>query len=81
MLEGLAQKRDSHNTKEFQYLCGECEMLLSMGIRELYDLDKPNVEIVLDLLKWTRAYDRIEAVVNQVVVLAETIEEAVLKNV
>ena len=56
-------------------------MLLIMGIRELYDLDKPNVEIVLDLLKWTRAYDRIEAVVNQVVVLAETIEEAVLKNV
>lgn len=81
MLEGLAQKRDSHNTKEFQYLCGECEMLLSMGIRELYDLDKPSVEIVLDLLKWTRAYDRIEAVVNQMVELAETIEEAVLKNV
>ena len=81
MLEGLSQKRDSHNTKEFQFLCGECEMLLSMGIRELYDLDKPTVDSVLDLLKWTRAYDRIEAVVNQVTQLAETIEEAVLKNV
>ena len=81
MLEGLAQKRDSHNTKEFQYLRGECEMLLSMGIRELYDLDKPGPEVVLDVLKWTRAYDRVETVVDQMAELAETIEEAVLRNV
>jgi len=81
MLEGLAQKRDSHNTREFRSLSDECEMLLSMGIRELYDLDKLDLPVILDLLKWTRAYDRIEAVVNQVVLLAETIEETVLKNV
>ncbi len=81
MLEGLAQKRDSHNTKEFQNLRGECEMLLSMGIRELYDLDNPGPEVVLDVLKWTRAYDRVETVVDQMAELAETLEEAVLKNV
>ena len=81
MLEGLAQKRDSHNTREFNGLSDDCEMLLSMGIRELYDLDKLDASVVLDLLKWTRAYDRIEAVVDHVAELAETIEETVLKNV
>lgn len=81
MLEGLSQKRDSHNTKFFRTLRGECEMLLSMGLGELHDLEEPTYNDILSILKWNQAYDRMELAVNQVVELAETIEEAVLKNV
>ena len=81
MLEGLSQKRDSHNTKMFRALRNECEMLLSMGLGELHDLEEPTSENILGILKWSQAYDRMELAVNQVVELAEVIEEAVLKNV
>ena len=81
MLEGLSQKRDSHNTREFRSLRNECEMLLSMGLVELHDLKDPTSEGILGILKWSQAYDRMELAVNQVVELAESIEEAVLKNV
>ena len=81
MLEGLANKRDSHNTKMFRALRNECEMLLSMGLGELHDLEDPTPENILGILKWSQAYDRMELAVNQVVELAEVIEEAVLKNV
>ncbi len=81
MLEGLSQKRDSHNTKVFWALRNECEMLLSMGLGELHDIKEPAPADILNILKWTQAYDRMEMAVNQVTALAESIEEAVLKNV
>lgn len=81
MLEGLSTRRDSHNTKEFRVLRGECEMLLSMGLGELHDLEEPTPADILSILKWNQAYDRMEHAVEQVVELAEAIEEAVLKNV
>ncbi len=81
MLLGLSQKRDCHKTKAFRALCGECEMLLSMGLGELYDTKNPTPDDIVNMLKWSRAYDRVEMLFNQVVLLAETIEEAVLKNV
>lgn len=81
MLEGLAHKKDSHNTREFRELRSECEMLLSVGIAELQDVTELTPQSIIDLIKWTQAYDRIELAVDQVVKLAETIEEAVLKNV
>ncbi len=81
MIEGLSQKKDSHNTRQFLSARGECEMLLRMGIRELYDLEKPDPENILNIIKWTRAYDRMEEIVDQMVTLFEAIEEAVLKNV
>lgn len=81
MLEGLSQKRDSHNTKAFRVLRSECEMLLSMGLGELHDLKEPTPEDILSILKWSQAYDRMELAVDQVTELAEAIEEAVLKNV
>ncbi len=82
MLEGLAHKKDSHNTTEFRKLRADCEMLLRQGIRTLYDFEgSVEAPMVLHIVKWTRGYDRMEAVVEQIVLLAETIEEAVLKNV
>ena len=81
MLEGLSQKRDSHNTKMFRALRNECEMLLSMGLGELFDIEERTPENIMGVLKWNQAYDRMEMAVNEVVELAECIEEAVLKNV
>lgn len=81
MLEGLANKRDSHNTHMFRALRADCEMILSMAIVELYDLDDPSVTDIMGILKWSQAYDRAEIALAQVAKLAETIEEAVLKNV
>lgn len=81
MLQGLSVKKDSHNTRQFRELRSECEMLLSVGIAELQDVTELTPQSIIDMIKWTQAYDRMELAVDQVVKLAETIEEAVLKNV
>lgn len=80
MLKGLSERRDSHDTKAFRALRSDCDMLLNMGLGELYDQKDPAMDM-LDILKWSRAYDRMELTVEQVVKMAEIIEEAVLKNV
>ena len=81
MLEGLSKKRDSHNSRMFRALRADCEMILSMAIVELYDLEEPTVPDIMGILKWSQAYDRAEIALAQVTKLAETIEEAVLKHV
>jgi len=81
MLEGLSHKKDSHDSRAFRELKNECEMLLSVGIMELYDPPNQTATDILDIMKWSQAYDRMEMAVNEVVGLAEAIEEAVLKNV
>ncbi|MCL2124280.1 MAG: DUF47 family protein [Desulfovibrionaceae bacterium] len=81
MLTGLSKKQDAHKTRVFRALRSDCEMLLSVGLAELYDRAAAHEESTLDLIKWTRAYDRLEQAVEEVVKLAEAVEEAVLKNV
>ena len=81
MLQGLSKKEDAHKTRAFRALRSDCEMLLSVGLAELYDRAAAHEESTLDMIKWTRAYDRLEQAVEEVVKLAEAIEEAVLKNV
>lgn len=81
MLEGLSRKKDSHDSRAFRSLKDECEMLLSVGLMELYDLPNPTPRDILDIMKWSQAYDRLEMAVIEVGGLAEAIEEAVLKNV
>lgn len=81
MLKGLSEKRDSHTTKAFRSLRDECDMLLSMGLIELYDLENPSPVDILDIMKWSQVYSRLELTMRRMVTLAETIEEAVLKNV
>ncbi|MDR2123940.1 MAG: DUF47 family protein [Desulfovibrio sp.] len=81
MLRGLAEKRDSHETRAFRALRNDSEMLLSMGLVELHDLKSPTSAGLLEILKWIQVYDRLESAVDRVVELAETIDEAVLKNV
>lgn len=81
MLEGLAQKKDSHSSSAFRVLQDECEVLLSAGLDEALDVQDMSPHGVLGALKLTRAFDRMEQAVHQVTELAEAIEEAVLKNV
>jgi len=81
MLTGLSKKQDAHKTRAFRALRSDCEMLISVGLAELYDRAEAHEESTLDMIKWTRAYDRLEQAVEEVVKLAEAIEEAVLKNV
>lgn len=81
MLKGLSRKKDSHDTKKFRSLRNECETLLSVGLMELFDKEGPTPGDMLQIIKWSQAYDRLELAVERVVQLAETIEEAVLKNV
>jgi len=81
MLAGLSKKQDAHQTRAFRALRSDCEMLLSVGLAELYDRAAAQEESTLDMIKWTRAYDRLEQAVENVIALAEAIEEAVLKNV
>ena len=81
MLIGLSKKQDAHKTRAFRALRSDCEMQLSVGLAELYDRAEAHEESILDMIKWTRAYDRLEQTVEAVVKLAEAIEEAVLKNV
>lgn len=82
MLKGLAEKKGGqHHAKEFSSVREECDMLLSMGLVELYDVENPSPAVILDIMKWSQVYDRLERILQQMAKLSETIEEAVLKNV
>ncbi|MDL2269360.1 DUF47 family protein [Desulfosarcina sp. OttesenSCG-928-A07] len=81
MLKGLSERRDSHSTKEFRSLRDECDMLLNMGLMEMYDIEKPSSSDIVDIMKWTQVYSRLEMIMRRIIMLAETIDEAVLKNV
>ena len=82
MLEGRAHRRDCHKTRAFRNLRGECDMLLAVGLAELLDEQQEiTVPQIMRTLKWSQAYERMSILLEQVNALAETIEEAVLKNV
>ena len=81
MLARLAEKKDIDNMPAFRDLRNECEALLSSGLGEALDVPEMTPGAVLTTLKLTRAYDRMEQALVQIVGLAEAIEEAVLKNV
>ena len=82
MLEGLANRRDCHKTRAFRNLRGECDMLLAVGLAELMDEHQElSPSTIMQVLKWGQAYERMGILLEQVNALAETLEEAVLKNV
>ena len=82
MLDGLAQRTDCHKTHAFRDLRSECDMVLATGLAEVID-ENQNLTLkhVMHALKWSQAYERMSILLEQVNTLAETIEEAVLKNV
>ena len=82
MLEGLANRRDCHKTRAFRNLRGECDMLLAVGLAELMDEHQElSPSTIMQVLKWSQAYERMGILLEQVNALAETLEEALLKNV
>ena len=81
MLAGLAEKRTIRKMKMFRELRNECETLISYGLGEALNGSGTTHEDTLNTLKLTRAYDRLEQALFQIVELGEAIEEAVLKNV
>lgn len=57
----------------------ECEMLLLVGLGEIYDSHGLNLISSLEILKWTHIYDRIEQAVEGVEALCDALEGILLK--
>lgn len=84
MLDKLSKKMevDEHCIIIGQ-LKDDAEMLLAIGLGEIYDyrLSKPELALdIVDIIKWTQIYDRIEQAINRTESLANIIEGIVLKN-
>jgi uncharacterized protein len=81
MVGMLDRKADANETiKRLKFLKKECEMLLLSGLGELYDNPDPSPAEVMDIIKWTHVYDRIDKAFNRTWQLAKAIEGIVLKN-
>ena len=81
MVAGLDHKAEVTETvKRMKVMKKECEMLLLSGLGELYDNPNPTPAEVMDIIKWTHVYDRIDKAFNRAWQLAKAIEGIVLKN-
>ncbi len=82
MLEYMSEKMEvSSQVRLLKGLKNECEMLLGTGLAELlHDTQIEDFQAVIDIMKWTQVYDRIEMAFERVDDLSDTIEEVVLKN-
>ena len=57
-------------------------VLLAVGLAEVMDAQQElSPEGLMLVIKWSQIYERMGVLVDQIIHLAETIEEAVLKNV
>jgi uncharacterized protein Yka (UPF0111/DUF47 family) len=70
----------SQTVVQVKQLKKECEMLLMSGLGELYDNPSPAPVDIVDIIKWTHVYDRIDKAFNRAWQLAKAIEGIVLKN-
>ncbi|HOV87022.1 MAG TPA: DUF47 family protein [Syntrophobacteraceae bacterium] len=84
MVLDLSRKRNVEDKYNYvKQLKNDCETLLSMALAEMYDsrLSIPEECIdVIDMIKWTQIYDRIEECVYRTGRLANIIEGITLKN-
>ncbi len=81
MLGMLGCKTDVTDTvKQVKFMKKECEMLLLSGLGELYDNPNPASGEIMDTIKWTHVYDRIDKAFNRTWQLAKIIEGIMLKN-
>ena len=81
MLGMLGRKADVTGTvKQVKSMKKECEMLLLSGLGELYDNPNPAPGELMDIIKWTHVYDRIDKAFNRTWQLAKAIEGIMLKN-
>jgi uncharacterized protein Yka (UPF0111/DUF47 family) len=81
MLDRLRERKPvEENAKKVKSLKYECEMLLLVALGEVYDIKLTGFDSVMEIVKWTHIYARIEQAVNQADRLADIIEGVVLKN-
>jgi uncharacterized protein len=81
MLVKLDRKEPiKQNIKQVKQLKNECEMLMLSGLAELYDDPNPSPAALLDIMKWTHVYDRIDKAVLRTWGLAKIIQGIALKN-
>lgn len=73
-------KEVSETVAQIKQIKKECEMLLLTGLGELYDNPSPEPSDVLEIIKWTHVYDRIDKAFNKAWQLTKAIEGIVLKN-
>ncbi len=81
MLNALSCKGciESHvgRIKSLKY---ECEMILLVALAETYDCEEKNFDAILEVVKWTHIYDRIEQTVDVTEQLVDILEGVMLKN-
>jgi len=58
----------------------ECEMLLLVGLGELFDQKKDEPQNMLHVIKWNHVYGRIEQAVERAERLSDVLEGVLLKN-
>lgn len=81
MLDRLSHRKSvDEGAKIVKALKYECEMLLLVALGEVYDIKLTGFDSVMEIVKWTHIYDRIEQAVNRAEGLADIIEGVVLKN-
>jgi uncharacterized protein Yka (UPF0111/DUF47 family) len=78
MLENKGEVADY--VEQVKHQKKECEMLLLSGLGELYDNPNPSPAEMMEIIKWTHVYDRIDKAFNRAWQLAKAIEGIVLKN-
>ena len=78
MLENKGEVADYVGKVKYQKK--ECEMLLLSGLGELYDDPNASPAEMMEIIKWTHVYDRIDKAFNRAWQLAKAIEGVVLKN-
>jgi len=61
-------------------LKAECDMLLVVALAENYDAPIEEHDAILDIVKWSHIYDRIEKAIHRTENLVDIIEGIVLKN-
>jgi uncharacterized protein Yka (UPF0111/DUF47 family) len=84
MVVSLRDKKDvSESYATIRLIKDDCETLLSMALAEIYHsrLSTPEESVdIVDMIKWTQIYDRIEECVYRSGRLANIIEGITLKN-
>jgi len=81
MLQKLRSKEtvDAHMAR-VKTLKAECDMLLLVALAENYDAPIDEHRDILEIVKWSHIYDRIEKAIHRTENLADIIEGIVLKN-
>jgi len=81
MLANLASNKTGEASMErIRWLKYESETLLLVGIGELYDCEVKDYGTILEIVKWSHIYDRIESAVDRVDTLGDILEGVMLKN-